>query len=228
MKNNYEIKIEQYERYYRVIFTPDTNYGNISMKLYSRKEALAKYHEIKNIVYDSRPGRLKLYEYILTETGHYREVYMANCKTGKKVDAIAIFKNIDKELQQISSIYNNHKMEQVKENQSKQELNIVHGIEYVDMSLLTVEEKLAILDKMQIASSLRRQAKNEQQDYKDIQDDLIKMKAALKTIERKLNDNLIYRKGSSNSQNTKKSGALVAIEMYLESLGLNPKEYLAK
>jgi hypothetical protein len=93
--------------------------------------------------------------------------------------------------------------------------------------MLTDEQKLAILDKIQIASNLRRQAKNEQQDYKDIQDDLVKMKSALKVIERKLNDNLVFRKKSTiDSKGTKKSGAQLAIEVYLESLGLNAKEYL--
>lgn len=226
---NIEMKIEQHERYYRVIFTPDTNYGNISAKVYSRKEAYAKYHEIKNIVYNTRPGKLAAFEYILDETGHYKENYLCACRTGKSVDTIAMFKNIDKELQQISQIYNGYKIEQVKEHQSKEELNIIHGIEYVDLSLLSDEQKLAILDKIQIASNLRRQAKNEQQDYKDIQDDLIKMKAALKVIERKLNDNLVFRKKSTmDSKGTKKSGSSIAIEMYLESIGLNANEYLKK
>jgi hypothetical protein len=226
---NIEMKIEQHERYYRVIFTPDTNYGNISAKVYSRKEAYAKYHEIKNIVYNTRPGKLAAFEYILDETGHYKENYLCACRTGKSVDTIAIFKNIDKELQQISQIYNGCKMEQVKDHQSKEELNILHGVEYVDLSLLSDEQKLNILDKIQIASNLRRQAKNEQQDYKDIQDDLVKMKAALKIIERKLNDNLAFRKKSTiDSKGTKKSGSLTAIEMYLESIGLNANEYLRK
>lgn len=226
---NIEMKIEQHERYYRVIFIPDTNYGNISAKVYSRKEAYAKYHEIKNIVYNTRPGKLAAFEYILDETGHYKENYLCACRTGKSVDTIAIFKNIDKELQQISQIYNGCKIEQIKEHQSKEELNILHGVEYVDLSLLSDEQKLNILDKIQIASNLRRQAKNEQQDYKDIQDDLVKMKAALKVIERKLNDNLVFRKKSTvDSKGTKKSGSLTAIEMYLESIGLNANEYLRK
>lgn len=226
---NIEMKIEQHERYYRVIFIPDTNYGNISAKVYSRKEAYAKYHEIKNIVYNTRPGKLAAFEYTLDETGHYKENYLCACRTGKSVDTIAIFKNIDKELQQISQIYNGCKIEQIKEHQSKEELNILHGVEYVDLSLLSDEQKLNILDKIQIASNLRRQAKNEQQDYKDIQDDLVKMKAALKVIERKLNDNLVFRKKSTvDSKGTKKSGSLTAIEMYLESIGLNANEYLRK
>jgi hypothetical protein len=225
---NYEMKIEQHERYYRVIFTPDTNYGNISTIVYSRKEAYAKYHEIKNIVYNTRPGRLTAFEYLLTETGHYKENYLCSCRTGKSVDTIAIFNNIDKELQQISQIYNNNKIEQAKENYSKQELNIIHGIEFVDMSYLSDADCRKVLDNMQIASTLRRQAKNEQQDYKDIQDELIKMKAALKMIERKLNDNMTFRRRSVDSQSTKKSGAQIAIEVYLESIGLNPQEYLRK
>lgn len=226
---NIEMKIEQHERYYRVIFTPDTNYGNISAKVYSRKEAYAKYHEIKNIVYNTRPGKLAAFEYILDETGHYKENYLCACRTGKSVDTIAIFNNIDKELQQISQIYNGHKIEQVTEHQSKEQLNIIHGVEYVDFSLLSDEQKLNILDKIQVTSNLRRQAKNEQQDYKDIQDDLVKMKAALKTIERKLNDNLVFRKKSTiDSKGTKKSGSLAAIEVYLESIGLDAKEYLKK
>lgn len=226
---NIEMKIEQHERYYRVIFTPDTNYGNISTKVYSRKEAYAKYHEIKNIVYNTRPGKLAAFEYILDETGHYKENYLCVCRTGKSVDTIAIFNNIDKELQQISQIYNGHKIEQVTEHQSKEQLNIIHGVEYVDLSLLSDEQKLNILDKIQITSNLRRQAKNEQQDYKDIQDDLVKMKAALKVIERKLNDNLVFRKKSTiDSKGTKKSGSLAAIEVYLESIGLDAKEYLKK
>ena len=226
---NIEMKIEQHERYYRVIFTPDTNYGNISAKVYSRKEAYAKYHEIKNIVYNTRPGKLAAFEYILDETGHYKENYLCACRTGKSVDTIAIFNNIDKELQQISQIYNGHKIEQVTEHQSKEQLNIIHGVEYVDLSLLSDEQKLNILDKIQITSNLRRQAKNEQQDYKDIQDDLVKMKAALKVIERKLNDNLVFRKKSTiDSKGTKKSGSLAAIEVYLESIGLDAKEYLKK
>lgn len=226
---NIEMKIEQHERYYRVIFTPDTNYGNISAKVYSRKEAYAKYYEIKNIVYNTRPGKLAAFEYILDETGHYKENYLCACRTGKSVDTISIFNNIDKELQQISQIYNGYKIEQVKEHQSKEELNIIHGVEYVDFSLLSDEQKLNILDKIQVASNLRRQAKNEQQDYKDIQDDLVKMKAALKVIERKLNDNLVFRKKSTiDSKGTKKSGSLAAIEVYLESIGLDAKEYLKK
>lgn len=226
---NIEMKIEQHERYYRVVFVPDTNYGNISAKVYSRKEAYAKYHEIKNIVYNTRPGKLAAFEYILDETGNYKENYLCACRTGRSVDAIAIFNNIDKELQQISKIYNGYKIEQTKENHSKEELNIIHGIEYVDLTLLSDEQKLKILDKIQIASNLRRQAKNELQDYKNIQDDLIKMKAALKVIERKLKDNLSFRKKSTvDSKGTKKSGAQTAIEVYLESLGLNADEYLEK
>ena len=227
MKANYEMKIEQHERYYRVIFIPDTNYGNISAIVYSRKEAYAKYHEIKNVVYNTRPGKLAVFEYLLTETGHYKENYLCACRTGKSVDTIAIFNNIDKELQQISQIYNGYKIEQVKEHQSKEELNIIHGIEYVDLSLLSDEQKLNILDKIQIASNLRRQAKNEQQDYKDIADDLIKMKASLKTIERKLRDNLAFRKKSVDQNGvSKKAGTQIKLETYLESLGLNPQDFL--
>ena len=227
MKANYEMKMEQHERYYRVIFTPDTNYGNISAIVYSRKEAYAKYHEIKNVVYNTRPGKLAVFEYLLTETGHYKENYLCACRTGKSVDTIAIFNNIDKELQQISQIYNGYKIEQVKEHQSKEELNIIHGIEYVDLSLLSDEQKLNILDKIQIASNLRRQAKNEQQDYKDIADDLIKMKASLKTIERKLRDNLAFRKKSVDQNGvSKKAGTQIKLETYLESLGLNPQDFL--
>ena len=227
MKANYEMKIEQHERYYRVIFTPDTNYGNISAIVYSRKEAYAKYHEIKNVVYNTRPGKLAVFEYLLTETGHYKENYLCACRTGKSVDTIAMFKDIDSTLQRISQIYNGMKIEQTKEHQSKEELNIIHGIEIADLSILPDDVKLAILDKIQVASSLRRQAKNNLQDYKDISDELIKMKAALKVIERKLNDNLAYRKKSTiDSKGTKKSGAQLAVEMYLESIGVNPQEYL--
>lgn len=224
---NYEMKLEQHERYYRVIFTPDTNYGNIGIKVYNRDEAYAKYHELKNIVYNTRPGRLKLFEYILDETGNYREVYMANCRTGRAVDAIAIFNNIDKELQQISAIYNGNKMEHAKDENSKEQLNMLHGIEYVDMTQLTIEQKLAILDKMQIIGSLRRQAKNNIQDYKDIADDLIKMKASLKTIERKLRDNLMFRKKSVDPNGTsKKAGTQIKLETYLDSIGLNLQDFL--
>ena len=80
---------------------------------------------------------------------------------------------------------------------------------------------------MQIVSSLRRQAKNEQQDYKDIADDLIKMKASLKTIERKLRDNLAFRKKSVDQNGvSKKAGTQIKLETYLESLGLNPQDFL--
>lgn len=226
MKANYEMKIEQHERYYRIIFTPDTHYGNISAIVYSRKEAYAKYHEIKNIVYDTRPGKLVAFEYLLDETGHYKENYLCACRTGKSVDTMAMVKNISDILQTINKVYNTNKLEQTKDSQSKEELNILHGIEVADLSLLPDELKLAILDKIQIASSLRRQAKNELQDYKDISDDLIKMKATLKSIEKKLKDNFTFRKKSIDSKSTKKSGSQVAIEMYLESIGVNPQEYL--
>ena len=229
MSTNYEMKIEKRERYYRIIFTPDINYGNISVKVFTRKEAYAKYHEIKNIVYHTRPGRLVAYEYLLDETGHYKENYLCACKTGKEVDAMAIFKNISKELHQISRIYDAQQNKTDRDYQSRLELDIIHGIEYVDLTSLSDEQLINALNRLQTASILRRQAKNNEQDYKEISNDLAKMKNALKSIEKILNNNLGFRKRMTiESKGTKKTGAQVAVEMYLESMGLDPQQYLEK
>ena len=66
MEAKYEVRMEQHPRYYRVVFTPDTNYGNITPHVvYNRKKAYELFAEIKALVNNTTPGRLVAYEYIL-------------------------------------------------------------------------------------------------------------------------------------------------------------------
>jgi hypothetical protein len=142
---------------------------------------------------------------------------------------MAIFKNISKELNQISKIYDAQQNKTDRDYQSRLELDIIHGIEYVDLTALSDEQLINALNRLQTASILRRQAKNNEQDYKEISNDLTKMKNALKAIEKTLNSNLGFRKRMTiESKGTKKTGAQVAVEMYLESMGLDPQQYLEK
>ena len=73
MKANYEMKMEQHERYYRVIFTPDTNYGNISTIVYSRKEAYANNFndEITNV---KKPAYLIIDDRCINFNGDYEDL----------------------------------------------------------------------------------------------------------------------------------------------------------
>ena len=222
----YKIYEEKQPRYYRIIFIPDTGYGNITEKVYSRKAAFAKYHEIKAIVDNTRPGKLTVYEYILDPvTNNYKENYLCNYRTGKSVDTMAIFNNIEKELQQITNIYNKFRTEQQAEMYSNTQLDIIHGLEIVDTTQMTPEQAAFIISKIQITANLRRQAKNDNKDAKDVMDDLIAMKTALRKIQGKLRDNMSFRKKSTiPAKGTYKTGAQDKIESYLAAIGLGSQE----
>jgi hypothetical protein len=210
---NIEMKIEQHERYYRVIFTPDTNYGNLSYKVYTKKEAYKKYHEVKDLVNDSRPGRLTVFEYILEPDGNYREGYLCSCRVGKSVDTIAIASHINQELNQLTKIYNKFKNEEAAEKESANAMNMIHGIELADLTQL--EDPMKVLELMKETTSVRRQAKYNIQDYQMIQNDLTKAKGCLASIERRLKEKLKYRQSNCmySSDKTNK-------DFYLECIGL--------
>ena len=216
---NYTMKyeVEMKPRYYRVLFTPDTNYGNLSYKVYTRQEAYKKYHEVKDLVNNSRPGRLTVYEYILCPDGSYKEGYLCSCRTGKSVDTIAIVSNINKELKQITDIYNRLRNEEIAEKESANSMNMIHGIELADLS--TLEDPIKVLELIKETTGARRQAKYNIQDYQMIQNDLTKAKAGIAAIERRLKEKLVYRQRSSmySSDKTNK-------EFYLECIGLEQEQ----
>ncbi len=211
---NYTMKYEvgMKPRYYRIIFTPDTNYGNLSYKVYTKPDAYKKYHEVKDLVDDKRPGRLTVYEYILTDDG-YKEGYLCSCRTGKSVDTIAIAENINKELQQLTKIYNKVRNEEIAERESTNSMNMIHGIELADLS--TVEDPMKVLELIKETTSIRRQAKYAIQDFQMIQNDLTKAKACMAAIERRLREKLEYRQRSSMYSLDKTNK-----EFYLECIGV--------
>lgn len=219
---NYTMKyeVEMKPRYYRIIFTPDTNYGNLSYKVYTKQDAYKKYHEVKDLVDDKRPGRLTVFEYILTDGG-YKEGYLCSCKTGKSVDTIAIAENINKELQQLTKIYNKVRNEEIAERESTNSMNMIHGIELADLS--TVEDPMKVLELIKETTSIRRQAKYAIQDFQMIQNDLTKAKACMAAIERRLREKLEYRQRTSMYSLDKTNK-----EFYLECIGVKENNMKAE
>ena len=143
----------------------------------------------------------------------------------KDVINIDNIENIDRELKQVTDIYNKVKAEQISESNSTLQLDMLHGLEIVDLNALTIEQQLKILEKQQVTANLRRQAKNNLQDSRDVMDDVIKMKTLLKKVQAKLRDNLNYRKKSTiTTKGTYKSGSVLKIESYLAAIGFQNKE----
>ena len=223
MKANYEIKLEGKERIYQVVFTPNTNYGNFSCKVYTRNEAYAKYRELKALFIDTIPGKLCVYECLQQIDGSYKKNYLCSIRTGKDVDTLAILDNMNKEVRKLNHVYNKSQLEKNFDEVSESQFDLIHCIEILNFHLQEDETKLCkkIIDTQQIACLLRRFHKNTIKDYNDISDDLVKLKTALKRIEGKLKDNQSYRKKSTIiAQGTKKSGAQLKMETYLASIGL--------
>ena len=223
MKENYEIKLEGKERIYQIVFTPNTNYGNFSCKVYSRAAAYAKYRELKALFLDSIPGKLTVYECLQQIDGSYKKGYLCSIRTGKDVDTLNILNNIEKEIKKINHVYNKSQLDKNFDEVSESQFDLIHCIEILNFHLQEDDTELykKIIDTQQIACLTRRFHKNTIKDYNDISDDLVKLKTALKKIEGKLRDNQNYRKKSTIiAQGTKKSGAQLKMESYLAIVGL--------
>ena len=181
---------------------------------------ITSYHEVKDFVDDKRPGRLTVFEYILTDGG-YKEGYLCSCRTGKSVDTIAIAENINKELQQLTKIYNKVRNEEIAERESTNSMNMIHGIELADLS--TVEDPMKVLELIKETTSIRRQAKYAIQDFQMIQNDLTKAKACMAAIERRLREKLEYRQRTSMYSLDKTNK-----EFYLECIGVKENNMKVK
>lgn len=223
MKANYEIKIEGKERVYQIVFTPNTNYGNYSCKVYTRDEAYAKYRELKALFMDKIPGRLTVFECLRRLDGTYKKNYLCTIKTGKQIDTNILFNNIEQEINQLNKVYNKTKVEEEFNAISERQFDLIHCIEILNFHLQEQEHDIykKVIDEQQLGSILRRYYKNTLKDYNDIREDFNKLKTALRRIESKLKDNQAYRKNSTVvAQNMKKQGAQIKLESYLATIGL--------
>ena len=223
MKANYEIKLEGKERVYQIVFTPNTNYGNYSCKVYNRYDAYAKYRELKALFIDKIPGQLTVYECLQQVDGSYKKGYLCSIRTGREVDTELLFNNIDKEIRKLNKVYNKSQIEKDFNDISEHQFDLLHAIEVLNFHYQNEETDMykQIVHEQQLSSLIRRYYKNTLKDYNDIREDFNRVKTELRRIQGKLKDNQMYRKNSSIvTKGTKKSGAQVKLESYLATLGL--------
>ena len=87
---------------YVVRFDPENEYGCITKKASSRKEAYQIYHELKDKLDSIRPGHL----YILENYGDYQK-YLCNYETGKSVNSVYIVNQLkDLTYHLVNDVYN--------------------------------------------------------------------------------------------------------------------------
>ena len=201
---------------YKISFIPESNYGCIIKKTTSRKEAYAIYRELKAQLGEIRPGYLSVFEILDDGT----ERYLCRYKTGKNRNGKLIIQDIKKDIKHLCKVYNqeylNHKMSEY----SKEQSNLLHGIELMDMSKVDpyVFSK-HVIERQEVVAHMRRQYKSDLYDAKAIENDLKELQKLVNKINATFTDLKQYRLVTDTN---KPNQAQID---YLESLGIDVGAY---
>ena len=201
---------------YKISFVPESNYGCIVKKTHNRKEAYAIYREMKAQIGEIRPGYLCIFE--ILEDGTER--YLCRYQTGKNRNGKLIMQNVKKDIKKLCKIYNQEYLNQKMSEYSKEQSNLLHGIELMDMSKVDpyVFSK-HVIERQEMVAHMRRQYKSDLYDAKAIENDL----KELQKLANKINATFTNLKQYRLVTDTNKPNQ--AQIDYLESLGIDVGAY---
>ena len=201
---------------YKISFVPESNYGCIVKKTVNRKEAYAIYREMKAELGEIRPGYLSVFEILDDGT----ERYLCRYQTGKSRNGKLITQNIKKQVKQLNKVYNQEYLNNKMSEYSKEQSNLLHGIELVDMSKVDpyVFSK-HVIEKQETVAHMRRQYKSDLYDARAIENDLRELQRIVNRINTTLNNQKQYRLVTDVN---KPNQAQID---YLESLGIDVGAY---
>lgn len=201
---------------YKISFVPESKFGCITKTTTSRKEAYAIYRKLKAEVGEIRVGWLSVTEFLDDGT----ERYLCRYETGKSRNGKLIVQNIKKEVKQLSKVYNQDYLNAKMSEYSKEQSNILHGIELVDMSKIDPTVFCQhIIEKQEVISHLRRQYKNDLYDARMIEANLKELSRILNNLSSTLTGVKQYRIVADVNKPNQAS-----ID-YLESLGIDVGAY---
>jgi hypothetical protein len=201
---------------YKISFIPESHFGCIIKKTHNRKEAYAIYRELKEQIGELRPGELCIFEVLENGT----ERYLCRYQTGRNRNGKLITKDIKKQVKHLSKIYNQEYLNAKMGEFSKEQSNLLHGIELMDMSKVDpyVFSK-HVIEKQEMIAHIRRQYKNDLYDARTIEQDIKELQKILNKIASKLTESKQYRLVTDTDKPNQ-----VQID-YLESLGIDVGAY---
>lgn len=201
---------------YKISFVPESNYGCITKKTTNRKEAYAIYRELKAEIGDIRPGYLSVFEILDDGT----ERYLCRYQTGKNRNGKLLAKELKSQVKHLCKIYNQEYLNDKMSEFSKEQSNLLHGIELMDMSKVDPYEFCKhVVEKQELTAHLRRQYKNDLYEAKSIERDLEDLKKVVNRLVTSLTNIKQYRIVADANKPT-------AIQIsYLESLGIDVGAY---
>ncbi len=201
---------------YKICFVPESNYGCITKKTTSRKEAYAIYREMKAEIGEVRPGYLSVFEVLDDGT----ERYLCRYQTGKNRNGKLLTKELKKQVKELCKIYNQEYLNAKMSEYSKQQSNLLHGIELMDMTKVDPYEFAKhVIEKQELTAHLRRQYKNDLYEAKSIERDLEDLKKVVNRLATALTNIKQYRIVADAN---KPSDIQIS---YLESLGIDVGAY---
>ena len=206
-------------KYYVVTFIPESKFGTISKKTYSKKHAYEMYHKLKEEIGEIRPGYLQVVEILEND----QERYVCRYKTGRNRDGKALIDRIKKDIKMLKKLYNQDYLTDMVSATSKEISNMTHGLEIVDTTLVNEEDLYKyVFDKLEIVNMLRRQYKTDLHDATQIYETLNALFTNADKIAKALSNMKQYRLVADTK---KLNPAQIA---YLESLGIDTDAYIGK
>lgn len=201
---------------YKISFVPESKFGCITKVTTNRKEAYSIYRKLKAEVGEIRVGWLSITEFLDDGT----ERYLCRYETGKDRNGKLIVQNIKKEVNKLSKVYNQEYLNNKMSEYSKEQSNILHGIELIDMSKIDPYVFFQhIVEKQEVISHLRRQYKNDLYDARMIEANLKDLSRILNNLSSTLAGVKQYRVVADVNKPNQAS-----ID-YLESLGIDVGAY---
>ena len=201
---------------YKISFVPESNYGCITKKTTNRKEAYAIYREMKAEIGDIRPGYLSVFEILDDGT----ERYLCRYQTGKNRNGKLLAKELKSQVKHLCKIYNQEYLNAKMSEFSKEQSNLLHGIELMDMSKVDPYDFCKhVVEKQELTAHLRRQYKNDLYEAKSIERDLEDLKKVVDRLVTSLTNIKQYRIVADANKPTD-----IQIS-YLESLGIDVGAY---
>ncbi len=201
---------------YKISFVPESNFGCITKRTTSRKEAYTIYRELKAQIGEIRPGYLSVFEILDDGT----ERYLCRYQTGKNRNGKLLTKELQNQVKHICKIYNQEYLNNKMSEYSKEQSNLLHGIELMDMSKVDPYDFCKhVVEKQELTAHLRRQYKNDLYEAKCIEHELEDLKKIVKKLITSLTNIKQYRiVTDTNKPND------IQIS-YLESLGIDVGAY---
>ena len=201
---------------YKISFVPESNYGCITKRTTSRKEAYAIYRELKAQIGEIRPGYLSVFEILDDGT----ERYLCRYQTGKNRNGKLLSKELQKQVKYLCKIYNQEYLNSKMSEYSKEQSNLLHGIELMDMSKVDPYDFCKhVVEKQELIAHLRRQYKNDLYEAKCLERELEDLKKVVKKLVTSLTNIKQYRIVADTN---KPDDIQIS---YLESLGIDVGAY---